>query len=135
MLDSSVVIAAERRRLSVVELLDHLKADFGDMETSISVISAAELLHGCWRTDSAARRAAREQYIESVLAVMRVVPVTLETARVYGEISAMAAIAGTKLPVADLLIACTALVEGSDVVTGNVRHFQEVPGLVVHEWK
>lgn len=41
---------------------------------------------------------------------------------------------GTRLPTSDLLIACTALSRGDEVVTGNVRHFRKVPGLTVQEW-
>lgn len=39
--------------------------------------------------------------------------------------------AGERLADADLQIAATAIVHGLAVVTGNVRHFERVPGLVV----
>jgi tRNA(fMet)-specific endonuclease VapC len=35
---------------------------------------------------------------------------------------------------ADLLIAAVALVHGATVVTRNVRHFQQIPGLQVENW-
>ena len=39
--------------------------------------------------------------------------------------------AGERLADADLQIAATAIVHGLAMVTGNVRHFERVPGLVV----
>jgi tRNA(fMet)-specific endonuclease VapC len=35
---------------------------------------------------------------------------------------------------ADLLIACIALSQNATVVTRNVRHFQQVPGLKIVDW-
>jgi tRNA(fMet)-specific endonuclease VapC len=34
----------------------------------------------------------------------------------------------------DLLIAAHALCEDSTVVTNNVKHFEQVPGLKIEEW-
>lgn len=58
--------------------------------------------------------------------------VTLPIMRVSAEIDAHLRAAGKRCPTSDLLIASTALAR-DDVVTGNVRHFDRVPGLTVHE--
>lgn len=134
LIDSTVLIAAERDHWSPEELLRALRSRWGVVEAAISVMTAAELFHGCWRADSAARRAHREEFIEAVLGVVPVVPVTTDVARVYGELDAHAAIGGRPLPTSDLLIAATALCRGHEVVTGNLRHFRRIPGLVVHEY-
>ncbi len=54
------------------------------------------------------------------------------TARVFGEISARLRRAGTPLEDADLQIAATAIHHGLELVTGNIRHFSRVPGLVIN---
>jgi tRNA(fMet)-specific endonuclease VapC len=35
---------------------------------------------------------------------------------------------------ADLLIACIALAHDATVVTRNIRHFRQVPGLKIVDW-
>jgi tRNA(fMet)-specific endonuclease VapC len=100
---------------------------------AISVMSAGELFHGCWRADSPARRARREEFVESILSVIPAVPISLDVMRVFGQVDAMLRASGVPLPTSDLLIACTALSRGDEVATGNRRHFHRVPGLEVHE--
>ncbi len=97
-------------------------------------MSAGELLHGCRRADTPARRARREEFVEAVLSALPVVDLTLPIMRVFAEIDARLRAAGKKVPTSDLLIACSAISRGDEVVTGNVRHFRQVPGLTVHEW-
>lgn len=58
---------------------------------------------------------------------------TLPIMRVFAEIDAHLRAASNRCPISDLLIASTALARGDDLVTGNVRHFDLVPGLTVHE--
>ena len=55
-------------------------------------------------------------------------------ARRYGEVRAELERQGTPLGDADLRIGAIALVRGLTVVTGNVRHFQRIPGLSVENW-
>lgn len=131
LIDSTVVVHAERRRQSPADLVAELLDRWGDVELSLSVMSAAELFHGCWRADTAARRARREEFVESVIAAIPVVPVTLAVARVFGQLDAKLSAMGRRVPTSDLLIASTALVKGDEVVTGNPRHFDHVPGLTV----
>jgi predicted nucleic acid-binding protein len=95
-------------------------------------MSAGELFHGCWRADSPSRRARREEFVETILSAVPVVSITLPIMRVFGEIDARLSARGERLPTSDLLVACSALYRGDDIVTGNVRHFDRVPGLKVH---
>ena len=62
---------------------------------------------------------------------MPVHPVTIETAKLAGRIEGDQAAQGVTIAFEDLLIAATALQLGFGVATGNVRHFQAVPGLTV----
>jgi tRNA(fMet)-specific endonuclease VapC len=133
LIDSTLLIRAERRRLVPEQLVAELLDRWGDVELAISVMSAGELFHGCWRADTPSRRARREEFVEALISAIPVVPITLPIIRVFGELDARLSAAGERLPTSDLLIGCTALSHGFEVVTGNVRHFERVPGLVVHE--
>jgi len=133
LIDSTLLIHAERNRLTPARLIAELLERWGDVELAISAMSAGELLHGCWRADSPARRARREEFVEAVLAALPVVALTLPIMRVFAEVDARLCTSGSKLPTSDLLIGATALCRGDDVVTGNTRHFDKIPGLTVHQ--
>jgi predicted nucleic acid-binding protein len=55
------------------------------------------------------------------------VQVALRTGQIDGENQAK----GVRLPLSDLLIGVTALELGYSIATGNLRHFQMIPGLSV----
>lgn len=133
LIDSTACFHAERQRQTPAELVAELMERWGDVELGISVMSAAELFHGCWRAETPSRRASREEFVEEILAAIPVVPITLCIARVFGEIDARLSAAGRRLPTSDLLIASTALSRGDAIVTGNVRHFDRIAELTVHE--
>lgn len=133
LIDSTLLIHAERNRLTPARLIAELLERWGDVELAISAMSAGELLHGCWRADSPARRARREEFVEAVLAALPVVTLTLPIMRVFAEVDARLCTSGSKLPTSDLLIGATALCRGDEVVTGNTRHFDKIPGLTVHQ--
>lgn len=133
LIDSTLLIHAERNRLTPARLIAELLERWGDVELAISAMSAGELLHGCWRADSPARRARREEFVEAVLAALPVVALTLPIMRVFAEVDARLCTSGNKLPTSDLLIGATALCRGDEVVTGNTRHFEKIPGLTVHQ--
>jgi tRNA(fMet)-specific endonuclease VapC len=132
LIDSTLLIRAERNRLTPAQLVAEIGDRWGDVELAISAMSAGELLHGCWRADTPARRARREHFVEAVLFALPIVAITLPIVRVFAEIDARLRATGIKLPTSDLLIASTALCRGDEVVTGNTRHFGQVPGLTVH---
>lgn len=133
LIDSTLLIHAERNRLTPARLIAELLEGWGDAELAISAMSAGELLHGCWRADSPARRARREEFVEAVLSALPVIALTLPIMRVFAEVDARLCASGSKLPTSDLLIASTALCRGDEVVTGNTRHFDKIPGLTVHQ--
>lgn len=133
LIDSTLLIHAERAGLTPGELVAELLERFGDVELAMSAMSAGELLHGCWRADSVERRARREEFVESLLGAVPVVAITLPIVRVFAERDARLRSEGKRLPTSDLLIASTALFRGDAIVTGNTRHFRSIAGLAVHE--
>lgn len=132
LIDSTAFIHAERHRQTPADLVAEMIERWGDTELGVSVMSAGELFHGCWRADTPSRRASREEFVETILAAIPVVPITLAIARVFGQIDARLSAAGQRIATSDLLIASTALSRGDEIVTGNMRHFDRVPGLRVH---
>ena len=55
-------------------------------------------------------------------------------AKKYGEIRSLLEKKGTPLVHADLQIASIALSMNMTLITGNLKHFQRVPGLAVENW-
>lgn len=130
LIDSSVLVAAERARLE----LDALLRDRGEEQIAIASITAAELLHGVHRATRAAQCSRREAFIENLLAVVPVMPFDVLTARVHARLWAQLASKGVNIGAHDLLIAATALAIGYDVATHDKRSFTRVPGLRVVGW-
>jgi predicted nucleic acid-binding protein len=128
-LDSSAIIAAERRGLSVLEMLLQIRASQGEVAVGISVVSVAELVHGAYRAPTDERKRRRLQFIERLAADLPVYPVTAEVAYIAGRIEGELAAKGVQIAFEDLLIGATALQLGYGVATLNPRHFQVIPGL------
>ncbi len=64
--DSSVIIDAERKRQTVAELLTSLGQRFGEVEIVISVITVAELVHGIERARTPEIQQRRRAFIDEV---------------------------------------------------------------------
>jgi predicted nucleic acid-binding protein len=130
-LDSSVLIAAERAGQTVRQILSDVRATQGEIDIGLSVVSIAELLHGAYRADLEARQRQRLEFIEELCRDVPVYPVSLEVVRRVGIIEAQQAARGVRVPFEDLAIGATALHLGYSVVTHNLRHFRLIPGLSV----
>ncbi len=59
-LDSSVVIAGERRGHTVRQILEQFKTDYGETEIGLSVVTVVELIYGVQRPLSEERRQRRQ---------------------------------------------------------------------------
>jgi predicted nucleic acid-binding protein len=94
-----------------------------------SAIVIGEMFGGAFRSADAARHL--ENIEERVLPAITVLPYDTATARLYGRIRAHLEGAGRILADADLQIAATAIEHELELVTGNLRHFERVPGLIV----
>jgi predicted nucleic acid-binding protein len=105
-LDSSVIIAAERKRQTVEDLLTLVRETCGEIEIAISAVTELK------------------KHVP-------VHPVTDSTAEIAGQLGGEQASKGVTLPVDDLLIGASAIEQGYAVATLNVRHFQKIPGLRV----
>jgi tRNA(fMet)-specific endonuclease VapC len=130
-LDSSVLVAADRRGHNARQMLSSIAHKIAENEVAISVVTLIELAHGAARADTADRRAKRQKFIEELLTAIPVHPVTVPIALRTGQIDGENQAQGTRVPLPDLLIGVTALELGYSVGTANLRHFQQIPGLSV----
>jgi tRNA(fMet)-specific endonuclease VapC len=74
-LDSSVIIAAERKSQTVEDLLASVQQAFGEVEIAISAVTLAELVHGVVRADTPERREGRRAFIDELKKHVPVHPV------------------------------------------------------------
>jgi predicted nucleic acid-binding protein len=130
-LDSSVLIAAERQGKNARQMLTSIADKVGETEVGISVVTLVELAHGAARADTSGRRANREDFIAELLTAMPVHPVTVSLALRTGQLDGESQARGVRIPLSDLLIGVTALELGFGVGTANLRHFKQVPALSV----
>jgi tRNA(fMet)-specific endonuclease VapC len=130
-LDSSVLIAGERRGESVREILKRVHAAQGEVDSALSVVTIVELTHGIYRAKNDADRERRRAFSEELRRDMVVHPVTVEIAELAGRVEGEQAARGVSVAFEDLLIGATALHLGYAVATSNVRDFQRMPGLSV----
>lgn len=98
-----------------------------------SSITLGELIYGAYRLNERAADLLR-RIDETLLPNLPVLPFDTAAARRYGEVRAGLERRGAPIGDADLRIGSIALARGLTVVTGNVRHFQRVPGLAVENW-
>jgi predicted nucleic acid-binding protein len=98
-----------------------------------SSITLGELVYGAYRLEDRAG-VLLQRLDETLLPNLPVIPFDASAARRYGETRAQLERRGTPIGDADLRIASIALDRDLTVVTGNVRHFEKVPGLPVENW-
>lgn len=122
-LDTTVLIAAERGRVDLTALRER------DDDVCIAAITAAELLTGVERADGA-RRAARQEFVDGVLALVPVEDYTLDVARVHARLLAYVQREGKPRGAHDLIIAATAAATARGVMTTDSKaRFAELPGI------
>jgi tRNA(fMet)-specific endonuclease VapC len=130
-LDSSVLIAAERLGHTAYQILDEIRHRAGDQEIAVSVITVLELAHGLSRANTPERLNHRQRFLDELIGGVPVFPVTIPIALRAGRIEGQLRAAGTRVALSDLLIASTALELDFDVATNNLRHFALIPGVRV----
>jgi tRNA(fMet)-specific endonuclease VapC len=130
-LDSSVLIAADRSGRNARQALDEIAQRAAGEDVAMSVVTLIKLAHGVARADSPQRKAMRQRFLYELTAAVPIHPVTVSIALRAGQIDGESAAKGLCVALADLLIGVTAMQLGYGVATGNLRHFQMVPGLQI----
>jgi tRNA(fMet)-specific endonuclease VapC len=130
LIDASIVIAAERGRLD----LDQLLEERAEQYVALAAVTASELLHGVHRASTAAQRGRREAFVERLLSGLPIIAFDLVVARVHARLWAELAAKGTVIGAHDLQIAATALATSGSVATRDLRSFPKITGLTVERW-
>lgn len=125
LIDTSILIHTER----ALTTLDTLLSKLGDENTGISVITAAELLHGIHRAENQGTKLKRSAFVEAVLEKIPIYPFDLKAARLYAALWAQLTKKGTPIGTHDLQIGATALSLGYAILTYNEKDFSRIPGL------
>jgi predicted nucleic acid-binding protein len=67
-LDSSVLVAAERKQLTTLDAIENIRDAAGDVPIVISSLTVAELSHGIYRADTPERSRQRRQFLDELKA-------------------------------------------------------------------
>ena len=130
-LDSSILIVAERRRLTAEQAIETVRTVLGEAPIVLSAVTMAEVGHGIYRANTKEIRARRRAFLDDLKATVPIHPITEATAEIVARVGGEQAARGINLPLGDLLIGARALELGFGVVTSNIRDFGRIPGLLV----
>jgi predicted nucleic acid-binding protein len=130
-LDSSVLIVAERKGSNARQALNEIAARAAGEDVALSVVTLIELAHGAARAHTAERKTIRRQFLHELTNALPVHPVRVSVALRAGQIDGESTAKGVPIALSDLLIGVAALELGYRVATANVRHFQMIPGLEI----
>jgi tRNA(fMet)-specific endonuclease VapC len=119
--DTDVLIAALDRDARALEVLESAEADGEDLATTS--INVGEVLRGAYRNPTTVG------LVVQGLGAMTQVPFGPRAARRFGRLMSALDMLGRPMPEMDGLIAAIVLEEGGRLLTGNTRHFANVPGL------
>lgn len=103
----------------------------------LSVLTIGELRKGIDKLKAGARRRSLEEWLEQMIAVAadRLLAIDLETAMIWGEITAKCESKGKPILAIDGLIAATALRHGLHLMTRNVDDFEATGVMLVNPWE
>ncbi len=108
-----------------------------DADLYLSVLTIGEIAKGIDLLAAGTKKKALGTWLAGLEAQFadRILPVDVETARIWGEMSARAQKRGILIPAADGLLAATALRHGLHVMTRNTKHFEASGALVIDPWQ
>lgn len=130
-LDTSALSAVMHRRPEAIERV----TDFGPGEIVLAAPVAAEIHYGLERLAPGSRR---RQLLRTEYARLRLLlrwhDWTEEAAVLFGRHKASLAARGELIDDMDIAIGTLALTLDASLATYNVRHFERLAGLDVHDW-
>ncbi len=130
-LDSSILIAAERRKMTPDQAIETVQKTVGEVPIVLCSLTVAEIGHGIYRADTPEARNRRRKFLDELKATVPIYPVTEATAEIVARIGGEQAAKGVNLPLGDLIIGACALELEYAIGTSNVRDFSRIPELNV----
>jgi predicted nucleic acid-binding protein len=102
----------------------------------VSVLSIGEIAKGIELLRESRNKRALQSWLQTLERLYgdRLLPVDLETSRIWGELTAAAQRIGRTVPASDGLIAATARRHGLHVMTRNTADFEPTGVLLLNPW-
>lgn len=134
LLDTCVL--SELRRPGGTETVRQAVAAIADQELFLSVITIGEITKGIALLDEGKRKQELHGWLKTLEQEYRdrILDVTLDVVRLWGEITAEAQKQGRIIPVADGLIGATAKHHGLRLMTRNVDDFTALGLTIINPW-
>lgn len=134
LLDTCVL--SELRRKNGSEAVKKAVETISAEDLYVSVITIGEIYKGIALLKDEKQRSVLQTWIGALEShyADRVLPVDLDTVRIWGELTAQAQNSGRVVPAADGLIAATARRNGLYVMTRNVRDFEPTGAMLTNPW-
>jgi len=117
---------------AVLRAIDALASE----DLFVSVLSIGEIAKGIAVLKESENRRALQSWLQTLERQYadRLLPIDLETSRIWGELTAAAQKMGRTIPATDGLIAATARRHGLHIMTRNIGDFEPAGLLVLNPW-
>lgn len=129
-------ILSELRRPQSHDILQKALAHFEANQLFISVISMGEITKGISLLPASKKKSELLEWAAKLEKnyVSRTLIINNDIAHIWGELTANAQKNGKQIPIADGLIAATALAHGLHIMTRNVSDFEHTGVLLLNPW-
>lgn len=126
LLDTNICISLLKNKYGVRDKVRSV----GLKNCYISEITVAELFYGASKSQ---RKDSQIKDVYYILDKFKVMPIynSLET---YGDIKSHLELNGMRVDDFDLLIGATAIYNNCIMVTGNTKHFERMPKIILENW-
>ncbi len=116
----------------VLETLNSLSTD----DIFLSIVTIGEITKGISLLMNNKKKTELQQWLQAIenLYSHRILGIDIETARIWGEITAKAQRKGITIPAMDGLIAATGLKHGLHIATRNIDDFEVTGALLINPW-
>ena len=103
----------------------------------LSVLTVGEIAKGIALLESGRKRQALTSWFNGLVTQFsdRILSIDLQTAQLWGELTAKTQRNGIVIPAVDGLLCATALRHGMSIMTRNTRHFHVSGALIVDPWQ
>ena len=112
-------------------LIEKLMTLPGELQFTTS-INISEIYFGAYRSKN--RKQILQAYEKKVFPNLNILPFDTGSGKIYGKLKAQLEKKGLPKSEPDLRIAAIAIQHNMVLVTGNIKHFIDIPGLNVENW-
>ncbi|EPF27916.1 type II toxin-antitoxin system VapC family toxin [Treponema medium] len=128
LIDTDIIIFALRGDKTVLAKFEENKT----IPISISMVTYAELVFGAKRSQNEQTNMIKVNHIREIYPIEELNVGVME---VFADIKAKMYAKAIRIEDMDLFIAATAMYNDLTLVTNNTKHFENIPGLKLENWK